>query len=290
MNSTKPRILIAGATGYLGRHLLAALKASDSQFIALARQDLKLKKLGLTNSQIRIAEVTNSDSLTNCCHNIDVVISCLGITKQKDGLSYKDVDYQANKNLLLQALASGVKKFIYISAFNAPNHQDVRLLRIKETFAKELLNTQSITPCVIRPNGFFSDLEEYYQMAHQGRAYVFGKGNIRLNPIHGSDLAKFCLESINRNETELNVGGPEILSMNNIAELAFSSQNKQTKITYLPDWLRKFSLFIAKQLPESIGGPFEFFLTVCASDMIAPSYGEMTLEEHFKNLFKDQIT
>jgi nucleoside-diphosphate-sugar epimerase len=40
------------------------------------------------------------DTLKGICDGIDVVISSIGITRQKDGLKYMDVDYQGNKNLL----------------------------------------------------------------------------------------------------------------------------------------------------------------------------------------------
>lgn len=284
MKRTTKRVLVAGATGYLGSYIVNALKASNTEFTALARNTNKLTQLGLDKSQIRIAEVTDPESLYGCCQNIDVVISCVGITKQKDGLSYMDVDYQANCNLLEEAQNAGVKKFIYISAFNAPNYLDVRLLKAKETFAAKLLKSPTLEPCVIRPNGFFSDLEAFYDMAKSGRAYVFGQGAIKLNPIHGSDLARFCLENIEVSETELSIGGPEILSMSEIADIAFRSQKKKPKITYLPDWFRKAALFVASSLPERLGGPSEFFLTVSERDMVAPVYGEKTLYEHFSQI------
>ncbi len=58
------------------------------------------------------AEITQPESITGCCKNIDVVISTVGITRQRDGLSYTDVDYQANVNLLKEALKAGVRKLI----------------------------------------------------------------------------------------------------------------------------------------------------------------------------------
>lgn len=286
MDNTKT-VLVAGASGYLGRHIIDVLKTSNTDFFALARHTERLKRSGVTDPQIRVAEVTNPSSLIGCCDDIDVVISCVGITRQKDGLKYMDVDFQANYNLLEEAIRAGVKKFIYISAFNAPQYNHVRLLHAKEKFADKLLKTEQLTPCVIRPNGFFSDLEEYYKMAQSGRAYVFGDGRTQLNPIHGTDLAHFCLEAINMSERELSVGGPEKLSVSQIAMLAFEAQGRadRAKIINLPDWMRRTALFIAKSLPERFGGPTEFFLTVSAGDMIAPLYGERTLSEHFRNLY-----
>ncbi|MCE2572656.1 SDR family oxidoreductase [Motilimonas eburnea] len=289
---TKPkRILIAGATGYLGRHLVSLLLQKNEQyeeqnFFALARSANKLSALGAKPEQIRIAQVTQADTLIGSCDDCDVVISCLGITRQRDGLNYMDVDYQANLNLLLEAERAGVKKFIYISAFNAPALQHVRLLKAKERFAQRLLSSQVLSPCVIRPNGFFSDLEEIYHMAQRGSAYLFGKGHVRINPIHGADLAQFVLEAISRPETELNVGGPDVLSVKDITELAFSALNKTPNLTYLPDALRQFALAIARRLPESWTGPAEFFLTAMAQDNIAPRYGEHHLDDYYQQLAK----
>ena len=53
------------------------------------------------------------------------VFSSVGITRQKDGLTFKDVDYQGNRNLLEVAKHAGVKKFIYVSVFRGPEVQSV---------------------------------------------------------------------------------------------------------------------------------------------------------------------
>jgi uncharacterized protein YbjT (DUF2867 family) len=280
----KPKVLVAGATGYLGRYLVQALINQDYPFQALARNQQKLKQLGLADDQYHLAEVTNPRTLKDCCENIDVVISTIGITRQKDDLSFMDVDFQANLNLLEEAERARVKKFIYISAFNAPKYPHVRVLKAKEQFAKRLLRSQQLTPCVIRPNGFFSDMAEIFKMAQNGKIYLFGDGSLRLNPIHGKDLANYCLQAIVRQERELDIGGPEILSLNQIAALAFQAQGKRIKITYLPDWLRKISLFIAAKLPEKLTGSAEFFLNTMAEDMLAPTYGQHHLKTFYEQM------
>jgi len=285
---TYPRILVAGSTGYLGSHILKQLLAEQADFIALARNKAKLLSIGLNESQVSQAQVTNPEELRGICDDVDVVISCLGITRQQDGVGYMDVDYQANLNLLEEAKHAGVRKFIYVSAFNAQKYPQVRLLNAKEHFVNQLLKCEEVAPCVIRPNGFFSDITEMYNMAEAGRVYVFGDGNTRLNPIHGEDLAKFCLESIDRTETELAVGGPDVLSVNEIAHLAFSAQHKQERVIHLPDSLRYLSLAIVKRLPEKWGGPAEFFLTMLGHDTIAPTYGNHRLESYFNELANHQ--
>lgn len=286
-NELKNRVLVAGATGYLGRHLIEALQACDADFKAQARSADKLKDLSLNDSQIQIAQVTDADSLKGCCDGVDIVISCVGITRQKEGLSYIDVDYQANLNLLEEAERAGVKKFVYVSAFRANVIKRVRLLEAKERFAYRLLASEYLAPCVIRPNGFFADIEEFYNMAQSGRVYLFGSGDVRLNPIHGADLAGFILASLPNDEKELDVGGPEILSATQIAEFAFQSQGKMARITYIPDWVRKLALSVIRRLPENRVGPAEFFLSAMEVDAIAPCVGKYHLSDHFSQLNKE---
>lgn len=285
----KIRILVAGASGYLGQHFVKALQQMDADFVTIGRSKHRLDTLGLTAKQIIEAQVTEPKSLEGCCKDIDVVISCIGITRQQDGFNYMDVDYQANINLLEQAERARVKAFIYISAFNAPRFQSVRLLYAKEQFAKRLLASTLLRPCVIRPNGFYSDIEAFYRMAKAGRSYLFGQGDVQVNPIHGEDLAQYCIDKIDFvikgvSDTELAVGGPEVLSFKELAKLAYLALDKPEKLIYLPDWVRKVALGCVKRLPERFGGIPEFFLTVSAYDMVAPKYGKHNLLSHFKSL------
>ena len=104
-------ILLAGATGYLGGHIAKELLKRSYPFRTLARNPEKLNQNNIGLIEIIQAEITQPDSIKGCCKDIDVVISTVGITRQKDGLTYMDVDYQANMNLLQEAKQNGVKKF-----------------------------------------------------------------------------------------------------------------------------------------------------------------------------------
>ena len=109
----------------------------------------------------------------------------------------------------------------------------------------------------------------------------------KANPIHGRDLAKICVDSIQTQNTEIKAGGPETLTQIEIAEVAFNSLDKKTKITFIPDGIRKAVLSLVKTFTGSkTYGPIEFFMNVMAMDMIAPEYGTHTLKEYFERLDK----
>ncbi len=134
----------------------------------------------------------------------------------------------------------------------------------------------------MRPNGFFSDMGDFLSMAKNGTVYLFGDGNFKLNPIDGADLAEVCVDKALSDETEINVGGPEILTQNEIAELALQAWKKRIKISHLPDWIRKFTIWTMRTFTSSkTYGPVEFFMTAMALDNIAPKYGTRKLEDFF---------
>ena len=278
------RILLAGATGYLGKYILKELQKRDYTNRVIVRNSSKLKDVDEKDFEIFEAELTKPKSIEHCCDNIDTVISTVGITRQKDGLTYMDVDYQANLNLLNEAKKSGVRKFVFVSVLNSERFRNLKGCGAKEKFTDELKRS-GLDYCIIRPNGFFSDMSDFLEMAKGGKVYLFGNGNLKMNPIHGEDLAKVCVDSINKSEKEINVGGPDILSHNDIAKLAFKAMNKREKIVHLPDWIRKLTIrFMRTFTSTKTYGPIEFFLSIMGIDMIAPKYGNHTLSEYFTNL------
>lgn len=280
------RILLAGATGYLGGFILKELLTGGFETRVIVRNPSKLPKQLNDNNHFDIlkAELTKPAQLKGCCENIDVVISTVGITSQKDGLTYMDVDYQANLNLLAEAKRSGVKKFIYVSVLNGKKLKYLKICEAKEKFVDALINS-GLNYCVIRPNGYFSDMGEFYQMAEKGIVFLFGDGEHKANPIHGADLAGICVNAIQENEKEIPIGGPQTLTHNQIARIAYSVAGKKPRIIHIPDWIRKSVLFFLRTFTSSkIYGPIEFFMTVLSIDLIAPEYGEHTLEEYFKEL------
>ncbi|BHH81878.1 SDR family oxidoreductase [Desulforhopalus sp. 52FAK] len=278
------RLLVAGATGYLGRHIVEHLVAQHFKPNVLVRNTAKFESFGLPVNKLIQGEVTDSASLRNCCDGIDVVISSVGITRQSDGLTYMDVDYQANVNLLNEARKSGVKKFIYVSVLNGEKLTALNICAAKEKFVEELKQS-GLEYCIIRPNGFFSDMSEFYNMAQRGRIYLFGDGSLKSNPIHGGDLAQVCIDAVALDETEIEVGGPQTLRQVEIAELAFEAVGKPVKISYIPDWGRRLALKLLKLiLSKQKYGPVEFFMSVMALEMKAPEYGEQTLKDYFISL------
>lgn len=278
MNTKK--VLVAGASGYLGQYLVKELSKRGYSIRVLIRKESQ-KKLFSNIDDFFIGKVTDAESIKGLTTDIDWIISSIGITRQKDGLTYMDVDYQGNANLLKEALKNKVEAFQYISAINGDKLKHLKIFEAKEKFVDEL-KASGISYSIMRPNGFFSDMKDFLNMAKSGRVYLFGDGNFKLNPIDGEDLAKVCIDKMEAQVKEETVGGKDIFTHNELVELALKAWHKPIKISHLPDWTRRFTIWLLRTFTSSkTYGPVEFFLTAMASDNITNQYGSKKLEDFF---------
>jgi len=277
------RVLVAGATGYLGGFVAQELKARGNFVRALARSPKKLDHLQDSLDEVYEGEVTQPKTLEHICDGIDIVFSSIGITKQKDKLTFKDVDYQGNKNLLTVAQRAGVEKFIYVSVFGGPSLPHLEIVKAHEDFV-EVLKASGINYAVLRPTGYFSDMGEFLEMAKKGRIYLIGRGSNKVNPIHGADLAVTCVDALEGTQQEIDIGGPDILTYRKIAELAFQSLGKSARITAIPVWVMKLVVAATKLFSKHQGELLAFFTTAMTSDVVAPAAGIHRLKDHFESL------
>ena len=282
------KILLAGATGYLGQYILAVLLREEYPTRIVVRNKSKISPALLTHPLLEVveAEVTQPDTLQGVCKGVRKVISTVGITRQKDGLTYEQVDFQANKNLLDEALREGVRKFIYVSVFKGEAMRHIAIGAAKEHFV-DTLKASGLDFCIIRPSDFYIDMAVFFfKMAKKDKIHLFNKGQYAMNPIHGEDLAEVCVAQLERYEREVNVGGTEVFTQTEIARLAFEVLHKPANINYLPDWVRRLILKMGRYLlPKSKYGAIEFVLTIMAMDVVAPmQVGKHRLKAFFESI------
>ena len=285
------KVLVAGATGYLGRFVVREFKRRGYWIRALVRNPGRLAEPGpFLAPAVRdriddlfVGQVTQPESLVGLCDGIDVAFSSVGVTRQKDGLTFHDVDYQGNRNILDRALEASVARFIYVSVYNAQLMEHLAIVKAHEDFVRAL-QASDLPHTILRPTGYFSDIGEYFQMAKSGRAYLIGDGKKHLNPIHGADLARVCAEAITSRDAEVPAGGPVVYSQNDIAELAFSILGNPPRITRIPIWLTRAAIGAMRLFDRHAADLFDFFVTAGQYENVAPCFGTHTLDEYFREL------
>lgn len=289
---TLNNVLIAGATGYLGKFAVQAFKAQGYRVRVLTRSEERLYKPGpftapaLSKSEIDevfIGEITRPETLVGVMDGIDMVFSCVGISRQRDGLTFEQVDYQCNKNLIDLGESAGVKRFVYVSMQGAENIMQLAITQAHEKVVTALKDS-GMEYRIVRPCGYFSDMGVLYTMAKKGRSYLVGDGSNNMNPIHGRDLARICVETAEGDALEVEAGGPDVMTQREAAELAFDVVGKTPKITVIPMWMARGLVKFIAMLSTQFGDLAEFIVTAGEIDGVGPKRGTTSLRKYFEDL------
>lgn len=161
------RVLVAGATGYIGRHIVEALH--DAGYRVRVRNEAKLEPVAHACDEVVIGDAIDPDSLNGICDGVDVVVSALGLRTLRRRPTADDVDRRANLNVLKCAQASGVGQFVFVGVLDGEAMMaEVPILRPREQFVSEL-RQPGLTWSVIRPTGAFNDAAEAFRIAQRLR-------------------------------------------------------------------------------------------------------------------------
>lgn len=273
------RVLLAGATGTLGTKLIPAL-TDLYEVAALARpgSETKLESAGPALSSIRVGQVTDPPSLKGVCDGIDTVVTTVGITRQKDGLTYDQVDYEANLNLLREAERARVRRFLFVSVVGADQPSPVPGIDAKHRFERALM-ASSIDWIIVRPSGFYTDLIDVLEMAQSGTVWLFGDGENRISPIDVTDLAHIIASNLALQNASLAVGGPQTITWNQIADTCFRVLGKRPRVIHLPRWILRLLLAVTRPFSATKYGVLSFIGHVQTEDTTAPNVGNRTFEQ-----------
>jgi len=275
------KVLLAGAFGHLGQDILRSLVDAGHEVIAADMVTRELDFTGFTPMKI---DMTDKSKLTGCCKGVDVVITTVGLTKASQTVTAYDIDYGANKNLLDEAVASGVKHFAYISVLKASKGQHIPMLGAK-TKLEEALRASGITYTIFRPTGYFYDTAHIFQpKVEQGKVTLLkSKVPVKCNVIDTRDFADYIVEHMADDNKEYDVGGTETYTYEEIAKMFFAAAGKEPVIKYAPVFL--FDLIILMS-PKWKRGVIKFGKWTMTEDMVASVHtGKRSFKEYIKEIY-----
>ncbi|MBC8524013.1 MAG: SDR family oxidoreductase [Chlorobium phaeobacteroides] len=285
----KQKALIAGGSGYLGRYVAQEFKNRGYHVRVLVRNPEKIKTTGEHGEpiihdlvdEVITGDATKPETLLGICDDIDIVFSSLGLTKPDFKHTSFDIDYRGNKRILDLAIKAKVKKFIYISVFNAEKMLDISNIQAHEQFAGELRKS-GMEYTIIRPTGYFSDMLQFLNLAKMGIMPILGDGDKRSNPIHAADLAMVAADAAEGDERDIDAGGPDIFTYREVGELAASVTGTKPMLLSIPLWIGEGLLTVSRLINRDIADIFSFALAVSKLDSVAPQLGTHHLADFFK--------
>ena len=281
------KILVAGASGYLGRHIVSVLDRRGHEVRALVRDRSRAEapgRHGAPGLAGRVAEwnigaVTEEDVARRATLGVDAVVSALGSTTPAS--DPWRIDNRGNLALLRGALARGTP-FTYVDVLGGDACPS-SLTRAKTAF-RQVLEIAPLPTQAVQPSGFFSDLARYLPLARAGLVPLV-RPDGRINPIHGADLAEFLVDRVEEGDPGTwPIGGPEVLTWHEIALIAAEAAGRTPRFLRVPPPLLEVgsrTLGLLSPMGEEFARFASWMLT---HDAVAPRTGHRTLTEFFATL------
>jgi divinyl chlorophyllide a 8-vinyl-reductase len=217
----RPRVFVAGATGYIGRHVVHELVERGYDVVAFARprsgiggaSTEEATRLALPGAEVRFGDVTDRSSVSRDGLRgefFDAVVSCIASRTGAPDDAWR-IDHRANLDLLRCAQDVGVEHFVLLSAICVQKPR-LAFQRAKLAFERALIDS-GMTYSIVRPTAFFKSLAGQVEAVKRGKRFVvFGDGQLTAcTPISERELARFladCLEDPAKRNAVLPIGGP----------------------------------------------------------------------------------
>ena len=239
------RVLLAGATGYIGQAVLRELVAQGHEVVALVRPGRQLT----TDAQDPVTRIevslTDDADWDQQVPPVDGVISCLA-SRSGAPRDARQVEFEANRKLLEYAERVTARHFVLLSAICV---QMPRLAFQREKLKFEALLAESSVPAtIIRATAFFRSLVGQVERVRAGKPFLlFSSGNTTAcKPISDRDLARFMVSKLASpplSTAVLPIGGPgPALTPQDQGRLLCETLGQPFRTTSLPpemfDWIR----------------------------------------------------
>lgn len=220
-------IVVTGASGYVGSHIVRRLVEAGKPVRALIRSRQRAEKEGrLDDLDLEWFEgdVTRPESLGMAMQDASAVIHTVAIAIEKGVLSYETINYQGTVNVVGAAKAAGVQRFINISQLGADSNLPYRFLASKGK-AQEYVAASSLDWTAFRPSVIWGPEDEFANTFARLVPFspiiypIIGDEQAKFQPVWIEDLVTCVVKAIDDPDTigkEYELGGPEILTLEEI--------------------------------------------------------------------------
>ena len=223
-------ILVSGGTGFVGSYLIPRLASGEKghgKIKCLVRDPEKSRAQALREQGVDLApgDVTRPQSLREAMQDADTVIHLVAIIRESKAATFHGVNAQGTGNMVEAALASGVKRFIHVSALGASPDPGYRYTYSKWQ-GEEALRSSNLGYTIVRPSVIFGQGYGYSFVDSMIRslnmlpliAPLPGGGKTRFQPIWVEDVVSCIIGVLHdrgkgcENGKTYDIGGPEHLT------------------------------------------------------------------------------
>jgi len=256
------RIVLLGATGFVGHHLLPALSAAGHQCIVLSRYRIGCREIELVPGvELRQADIHNVDVLKSQLAGADAVINMVGILNEsgRSGSGFRKVHVELVEKLIEACRHADVGRLMHVSALNAGKGCS-HYLQSKGQAENLIRNAQDLESTIIQPSVIFGDGDSFFNrfatLLRLAPVLPLACPDARMQPVWVEDVVAAMTLALNDpgsvGETLVMVG-PEEFSLKELVERTAAFAGLKRRVVGLPDMLSRMQGRLMDFVP---GKPF----------------------------------
>jgi nucleoside-diphosphate-sugar epimerase len=237
------KVAITGGTGFVGRHLAAALAEAGHEARLLARgedrRDLAARELG----EFIPAYVSRPDELAQAFTGCDAVAHLAGINREIGGQTYQAIHVEGTQNVVDAAKAAGVRKVILLSFLRA--RPDCGSAYHESKFAaEEIVRSSGLDYTIFKAGVIYGRGDHMLDhISHALHTFPFFLGvGFRpqpMRPLAVEDLAQVMVAALVGGRLAgqtVAITGPEEVTLNEAVRRIMRATGKRRPILPAPVW------------------------------------------------------
>ncbi len=260
----KPKeILVFGASGQIGRHLIRKFTKNNYKVFAITRNIHKkgyILKTQANPGYLEIGELKlfNIDKIRSFIKNCSVCINLIGILYEKNNNQFHSIHSEFPDLLSKLCNQQKIEQFIHLSSLGIENafNSDYAKSKIsgekavKKNFNKSVILKPSV--CYSVDDNFTTSLMTLLNRLPFMPLYYEGK--TKFTPIHVTDLTNIIFEIVQRKITSETIEcvGPEILTFKEIILKLLHSMEKNRILIPIPLPIAKIIVKILEKIPKPL--------------------------------------
>lgn len=252
-------ILVTGATGFVGSHLVKRMRQEGQKVRAVVRTPAKAQALKDLGVEVVPGDISDLASLEAAAHGCERVIHLVGIIQEGRGFTFRSVHVEGTRNILDAGKKAGVRHFMYQSALGTRPNAKSRYHQTKWE-AEELVRRCGIHFTILRPSLIYGPGDLFtIRLAEMIKLSpvlpVIGSGRSKIQPIFIDDVVS-CIAKIVTSDSFLNetyeIGGPEELTYEEVTKAIAAALGVKRPVVHMPLFFMRGMAMVAEAvLPKA---------------------------------------
>ena len=272
-------LLVTGGTGFVGGHVVRALREAGKGVRCLVRDPRRAEALEGLGCEIAEGDMTEPGSLRRAVQGIESVVHLVAIRQGKEE-QFERIMSKGTQDLLDQAREAGVRRFVHMSALGTTDQTKDLVPYYRAKWEMEQAVRGSGLPHVIfRPSFVFGPdggiLPTFRRLAKLAPVTpIAGSGEQRLQPIWVDDVASYfvrALEDEAATNRTFELGGPDVVSWNELWGRLKQALGVHRPSIHVPMAFMRANAFVTERLPGDIPLTRDLLKMMEAGDNIVTS-------------------